>query len=240
MFSQIYDSILTLAYPQTCKICEQSVENSADGIVCQDCWEKTRIFLGNEILCRKCGSFLKEQTANFNTNCQRCTDDFYDQAKSCGIYENAFLTTILNLKHTPFLPKKLENLLLQTFESSEFTSATRIIPVPLSRERFAERSFNQAAIIAQIIAKKTNITFDDLSLVRTLHSEKNRAGMDRKSRAESVKNAFEVQRPKLIENEIILLIDDVFTTGATVSNCAKALKKKGASKVFVLTLARAV
>lgn len=240
MFSQIYDSILTLAYPQTCKICEQSVENSADGIVCQDCWEKTRIFTGNEILCKKCGAFLKEQTANFNTNCQRCTDDFYDQAKSCGIYEQGFLTTILYLKHTPFLPKKLENLLLQTVESSKFTSASRIIPVPLSRERFAERGFNQATIIGQIIAKKTNIIFDDLSLSRTLHSEKNRAGMDRKARAESVKNAFEVKRPKLIEGEIILLVDDVFTTGATVSNCAKALKKKGASKVFVLTLARAV
>jgi ComF family protein len=240
MFSKIYDSILTLTYPQTCKICEKSVENSADGIVCEDCWEKTRIFIGNEILCRKCGAFLKEQTANFNTNCQRCTEDFYDQAKSCGIYENGFLTTILNLKHTPFLPKKVENILLQTFESTEFSSATRIISVPLSRERFTERGFNQSSIIGESLAKKTNIVFDDLSLVRTLHSEKNRAGMDRKARAESVKNAFEVKRPKLVENEIILLVDDVFTTGATVSNCAKILKKKGASKVYVLTLARAV
>lgn len=240
MFSKIYDSLLTLTYPQTCKICERSVEYSADGIVCKDCWEKTRIFIGNEILCVKCGAFLKEQTANFNTNCQRCHEDFYDQAKSCGIYEQGFLATILHLKHTPYLPKKTENLLLQTFESTDFISSTKIMPVPLSRERFVERGYNQSSIIAKVLSKKTGLVFDDLSLVRTLHSEKNRRGMDRKARAESVKNVFEVQRPKLIENQHILLVDDVFTTGATVSNCAKALKKKGASKVFVLTLARAV
>jgi ComF family protein len=240
MFSQIYDSILTLTYPQSCKICGQSVENSADGFVCDDCWEKTRIFIGWEVLCQKCGDYLKGQNEIFNTNCKRCNEHFYDQAKSCGFYETALLTTILNLKHTPFLPQKAEQLLLQVFENSAFTSATRIIPVPLSRERFVERTFNQASIIGQNLAKKTELVFDDASLVRTVHSEKNRHGMDRKARAESVKNAFEVKRPKLISGEIILLVDDVFTTGATVSNCAKALKKKGAKKVFVLTLARAV
>jgi predicted amidophosphoribosyltransferase len=65
-----------------------------------------------------------------------------------------------------------------------------------------------------------------------------RATMDNKARETSVKNAFEVKRPKLIEGENILLIDDVFTSGATVSNCAKVLKEKGAGKVYILTVAR--
>jgi competence protein ComFC len=64
--------------------------------------------------------------------------------------------------------------------------------------------------------------------------------MDRQARMESVKNAFEVVSPRLIERKKVLLIDDVLTSGATVSNCAKALKKAGAEKVYVLTVARAV
>ncbi len=236
----MYDSILTVTYPQACKICDKSVEESENGIVCQECWHKTRIFTGKEVLCQKCGDFLQEQFINLNANCRRCQDHFYDQAKSCGIYEHAFLASILHLKHTPFLSKKPLDLLLKVFTNKVFTESTRIIPVPLSCERFAERGFNQAAIIAKSLADKIGLIYDDVSLVRNLHAEKNRRGMDRKARAESVKNAFEVKRPKLIEGEIILLIDDVFTTGATVSNCAKALKKKGASKVYVLTIARAV
>ena len=66
-----------------------------------------------------------------------------------------------------------------------------------------------------------------------------RAAMDNKARELSVKDAFEVMRPKLVEGEKILLIDDVFTSGATVSNCAKILKENGAKQVCVLTVARA-
>jgi competence protein ComFC len=77
-----------------------------------------------------------------------------------------------------------------------------------------------------------------LSVARITQVAKRRAGMDRKARFASVENAFEVKRPKLIENQNILLIDDVFTSGATATNRAKALKKKGASKVYILTIAR--
>jgi predicted amidophosphoribosyltransferase len=62
--------------------------------------------------------------------------------------------------------------------------------------------------------------------------------MDNKARETSVKNVFEVKRPKFVERENVLLVDDVFTSGATVSNCAKALKEKGARQVYVLTVAR--
>jgi predicted amidophosphoribosyltransferase len=63
--------------------------------------------------------------------------------------------------------------------------------------------------------------------------------MDRKAREQSVKNAFEVIRPKLIEKRSILLVDDILTSGATVSNCARSLKKAGAQRIEVFTLARA-
>ncbi|MEK7724066.1 MAG: ComF family protein [Acidobacteriota bacterium] len=237
--STLYDSFLTLIYPQACQICLNSVEKQADGYVCRDCWENTQIFNGNETLCSKCGAFLLDTPTNFETFCRRCDDDSYDKAIATGKYEKAFLVTILNLKHTAYVPKTLSDLLDQTFLNSEFQDADLIIPVPLSQKRFTERGFNQAELLAEKLAKQTELLLDKTSLRRKLHIEKRRAGMDRKSRLESVKNAFEVVSPRLIEGKKILLVDDVFTSGATVSNCAKALKKAGAEKVYVLTVARA-
>lgn len=238
-FSVLQNSILSLIYPQACQICENSVESKADGVICDKCWRKTHIFSDQEIICSKCSAFLKKGTQTVETFCRRCDADNYDQARAVGLYENALAVSVLNLKRQPYLSSRLENLIIKTFLSSPFQDTTRIIPVPLSKKRFQERGYNQAALIAKVIAKRTQIKFDEASLVRTIHIEKHRAGMDRKARGESVKNVFEVKRPKLINGENILLVDDVFTSGATVSNCAEVLKKSGANKVYVLTLARA-
>ncbi|MBA2734137.1 MAG: ComF family protein, partial [Acidobacteria bacterium] len=84
------------------------------------------------------------------------------------------------------------------------------------------------------------LPFDEWSLIRTAHTERHRSGMDARARRESVDGAFEVRRPRLVDGERILLIDDVYTTGATVSSCAGALRTAGAQEVFVLTVARPV
>jgi ComF family protein len=238
--SFLFDSILTLIYPQACRICQGSVEKQADGFVCAECWAETKIFDGNETLCHKCGAFLLDKSSDFETFCRRCDEDFYDFAKAVGSYENALLTSIIQLKHTPFVPARLVNLLSEAFQNSDFQAVNLIIPVPLSKKRLSERGFNQAELLAQSLAKQTGLTLDKTSLKRRIHTEKSRRGMDRKSRMESVKNAFEVVSPRLIDGKSILLIDDVFTSGATVSNCAKSLKKAGAEKVYVLTVARVV
>jgi ComF family protein len=238
--SFLYDSILTLIYPQACQICQKSVEKQADGFVCAECWQNTQIFTGNETLCHKCGAFLNDSPSNFETFCRRCDEDFYDFAKAIGGYENALLTSIIQLKHTPFVPARLANLLCEAFQNSDFQAVNLLIPVPLSKKRLSERGFNQAELLAQSLSKQTGLTLDKTSLKRRIHTEKSRRGMDRKSRMESVKNAFEAFSPRLIDGKNILLIDDVFTTGATVSYCAKSLKKAGAEKVYVLTAARVV
>lgn len=238
-FSVLKNSCLTLVYPQACEICGKSVESQSDGFVCGGCWQKTLVFKGKEIICRKCGAFLKEGVSTFPTYCRRCDADEYDRARAVGLYENALLISVITLKNKPFIPERLQNLLISAFADSPFQDATRIIPVPLSARRYQERGFNQASFIARIIAEQTGITIDEASLTRTVHTEKHRAGMDRKARNESVRDAFEVKRPNLIRGKNILLTDDVFTSGATASNCAKALKQNGAAKVYVLTVARA-
>jgi ComF family protein len=238
MLAGIFDSLLTLAYPQACEICGNSVENLSNGLACRHCWEKTQIFSGAETLCAKCGAFLRDKSADFQTFCHRCDEHFYDAAAAVGVYEDALASSVLNLKREPFVAKYLQKLFVSRFEASTFQDVSLIVPVPLSKKRFLERGFNQAAVLSKILAKKTKINFDEQSLVRNVHTPIHRVGMDGKARAMSVENAFKVERPKFIENKKILLVDDVFTSGATASNCAKVLKKSGADKVYVFTLAK--
>lgn len=238
MFHKIFDSLLTLAYPQACQICENSVENFSDGVACRCCWKKTQIFSGAETLCAKCGVFLQDKSSNYQTFCHRCDEHFYDYASAVGTYGYALAASVLHLKREPFVARKLRQLFVSRFQNSHFQDATLIVPVPLSRKRFLERGFNQAAVLSKILAKQTKINLDEKSLVRKIDTPMHRAGMDGKARAVSVENAFETKRPKFIENQKILLVDDVFTSGATVSNCAKVLKKCGADKVYVFTLAK--
>ena len=76
-------------------------------------------------------------------------------------------------------------------------------------------------------------------MARHIHTPMHRVGMDERARRESIEKAFAVKQPRLIKDEIVLLVDDVFTTGATASLCAQVLKENGAKQVLVLTLARA-
>lgn len=239
-FQRISDAVLAVVYPHQCGLCHNIVENSPDGAACGACWQKTNVFCGKETLCEKCGVFLRESQTNAAVLCHKCSDHHYDFARAIGVYNNALSATVIELKRTPHLPARIRELLFAAFRNSSFYDSTLIVPVPLSAKRRYERGFNQAAVIANALSKETAIPFDEFSLVRKVHTPMHRAAMDGKARDLTVRNAFEVRRPKLIAGQNILLVDDVFTSGATVSYCAKVLKKNGAVKVNVLTLARAV
>lgn len=239
--SSIYDAALSLLYPQACAVCGASVESRRDGVACDVCWRKTRVFSGQEMMCWKCGELAAEAATVepwAEINCRRCEADAFTVARACGVYEKALQASILALKVEPYVPARLAQLLWETQQRGPLNQATLIVPVPLHPAREKERGFNQAAILARSLAKLAGLPLDELSLIRTLYVERHRAGMDARSRRESVSHAFHVQRPRLIEGERILLIDDVFTTGATVSSCSSALRAAGASDVFVLTVAR--
>ena len=184
--------------------------------------------------------FLSDKPANFKTSCHQCNEHFYDSARAVGKYEKGLAASILHLKREPVIAKHLQKLFVEAFQKTDFQNVSRIIPVPLSKRRFLERGHNQAVVLSKILTKKTAIILDEHSLVRVKHTPIHRAGMDRKGREMSVEKAFEVKREKLIEGGKILLVDDVFTSGATASMCAKELKNKGADQVYVFTLARTV
>ena len=238
MVKAFLNSLLTLVYPQECTICSRQVIGLDAGVACAICWANTRFFCGSEMLCDKCGAFLGDAAAPSPVFCRRCDDHHYDSAFATGIYEKALAASILNLKRVPHIPKLLRSALASRVSGQ--IEADLIIPVPLSRQRLHERGFNQANIIAAEVARLTNIEVDSSSLSRKLNTPAHRVGMDQRARELTVVKAFEVVRPKLVEGKTILLVDDVFTSGSTASASARVLKKNGADRVNVFTLARAV
>ena len=240
MLSELSSSLLTVFYPRECSVCNNSVEDHAAGIACGECWANTRIFSGKETLCGKCGAYLSESDSPVEARCRQCDEHQYDSASAIGIYEKALAASVINLKTIPFVSRDLQKRFVSAFKASSFHDSTLIVPVPLSKRRRLERGFNQAEVLGAIIAKESGIRMDKLSLTRKLHTPMHRAAMDKRARELTVRNAFEVKRPKLIDGANVLLVDDVFTSGSTASQCAKILKKNGVGKVNVLTLARAV
>lgn len=235
------DASLALIFPQACDVCGGSIEARADGVACAACWHKTRVFDGTDLICWKCGApahGVVPEEKRRDVRCRRCDDEHYTAARACGVYEGALRATVLALKREPHAPARLARLMFEAQQREPLNEATRVVPVPLSGDRLRERGFNQAAVLAESLSQLARLPLDEWSLVRTIHAARHRAGMDERARRESVEGAFAVRRPRLIENERVLLVDDVFTTGATVSSCAAALKAAGAQAVFVLTVAR--
>jgi len=155
-----------------------------------------------------------------------------------GLYEQALQASVLELKRRPHLATFLIHLLLGIAQCDPLNEATRIVPVPLHDRRLKDRGFNQAMVIAEALTKPLQLPLDEVSLKRIRGSEKYRAGLDPKGRRDTVAGAFAVRHPRLVKDENILLVDDVFTTGATVNSCSEALLAAGARQVYVLTVAR--
>lgn len=236
-----YDALLTLSYPQSCAICCRSVEERRFGVACEACWDATRILSGAEAICWKCG-LLSEEVSPARLDevrCRGCEMQSFTAARSIGPYEGALRASVLELKRQPHISEHLETLLVAAARREPLNVCARIIPVPLHPGRLRSRGFNQASILAQALSQELRLPLDEVSLMRVTSTEKYRAGLDAKGRQDTVAGAFEVRHPRLIANEDILLVDDVFTTGATVSTCAEALTGAGARKVFVLTISRA-
>lgn len=235
------DASLALIFPQACAVCGGSVEARADGVACGACWHRTRVFTEADLVCWKCGApahGVVPEEKRKEVRCRRCDGEHYTAARACGVYEGALRASVLALKREPHAPARLARLMFEARQREPLDEATRVVPVPLSSDRLRERGFNQASVLASALARLARLPLDEWSLVRTIHTSRHRAGMDERARRESVEDAFAVRRPRLIENERVLLVDDVFTTGATASSCAAALKAAGAGAVFVLTIAR--
>lgn len=239
--SSLYDDVLAVVYPQVCSVCEGSVESRFEGVACAGCWGETRVFTAADNLCWQCGALtlgtLAEESRE-QVRCRRCDEAAFTAARACGLYQGALRAVVIELKRAPHVPRRLVNLMVETGRRPPLDLTTLIVPVPLHPQREKERGFNQAAVLARELSRRTGWPVAENWLVRIAQTERHRAGMDEQARRESVEHAFAVSHPRTIAGEHVLLVDDVFTTGATASACARVLLDAGAAAVLVLTIAR--
>ena len=229
--------ILNLLCPPTCPICQKTVEEAH--CLCPECYQKLNFI--TEPCCQICGRPFEYKGLN-DLICGSCLKEKppFEMARSVLDYDDFSKQLILAYKHgdrtelTPLLVK----FLLQA-DKDIFQDVDAIMPVPLHWTRFLKRRYNQAGLLGNALGKKKNIPFLANGLKR-IHPTKSQGKKGRKQRAENIKNAFIVPTPDKIKGKNILLIDDVLTTGATVQECCKILKKAGANKVKVLTLYRVI
>jgi ComF family protein len=242
--ANLRDAALATLFPTSCRVCGAMIESWRDGLACAKCWEDIEGSNWLASYCAKCGLPLQPLPSHVSINerrCGRCDGMAFTCARACGPYEGALRESVLWLKTHPQLSPRLRRLLIATFSSAtDLHSSESIIPMPLHASRLAERTFNQSEIIASALASSTGLRLDTASLVRVKKTEMHRAGMGARERSASLRKAFHVRAPRLIENRIVLLIDDVMTTSSTAHESAQTLLEGGARAVNVLTLARAV
>ncbi len=242
--ANLRDAALTILYPSACRVCGSLIESWRDGAACAKCWQEIEQKRLGADFCAKCGLPMQPLPAHLKLDerrCGRCNDLAFSSARACGPYEGALRESVLSLKLRPHLPSRLREMLRQAFASlPENDRIESIIPVPLHPERLAERGFNQAGIIARELASLTGLRVDSASIIRVKKTERHRAGMGARARARSLEKAFSIRAPRLIEDRVLLIVDDVMTTGSTAQELAETLLDGGASTVNVLTLARAI
>lgn len=227
--SQIINKAEDILFPNyQCPFCKTE---TPDGVVCENC-NKLRIAPN---YCIKCGAHVGADSAV----CIQCKDyeRIFDQSFSVFAYSGKVASAVQRLKFNSekFLAKDFANLLAQKFKEVA-ASVDFVTFVPSTKKRIKERGYNQAQEIANEFAKLVNIPC--LEVLTKTKETAHQTELSRKERLENIIGSIAVLDKWQVKGKNALVIDDVFTTGSTISACAKALKKAGAAKVYGLTLAK--
>lgn len=224
-------------------VCQSFVETLGCGVVCRPCWQ--RIARLDGILCDLCGySFASRNLPAEEVLCAACRrgDFHFDFARSYGRLEDPLQSIIHQFKYGshPSLARPLARLIHALWvQSLQDRALDMIVPVPLHKARQRERGFNQAWLLARHLSRWTQVPLMDRVLVR-YRSTAVQAGLSRGQRRRNIRGAFKVPDRAAVRKRAVLLVDDVFTTGATLNECARMLRKQGAHRVDVVTVARVV
>jgi ComF family protein len=243
ILKQVFNSLFTVFFPATCALCKNAVEDVALGVVCQLCWETVKPFQGE--LCSQCGyAFASQNLCSERLLCGGCRRGLFqfDFARAYSRFEDPLREIIHQFKYRahPSLAKPLAGLLFSVYQSNvEGLSADLVIPVPMHKSRQRERGFNQACELSKYFGKLAHIPLQSGLLMR-IKPTRVQAGLSRRERRLNLVGSFQVSSRERIKDKRVMLIDDVFTTGATVNECAKLLRQNGAQRVNVLTLARVI
>lgn len=231
---------VNIILPPRCVVTGDIVD--APGMISSSAWAKID-FITNPF-CSACGIPFEFSDAEEGDHgkCMEClkTPQPFETARSAVIYNDVSRDLILAFKHgdqtymvknfVPWLRRIGQTILEQT---------DVIIPVPLHYTRLISRRYNQAALIAAELSKQTNISHRPAAIKR-VRATQSQGHLKTEERAKNVRNAFQIcpKHAEKLQNKSVTLIDDVYTTGATLKECCKVLNAVGVSKVNILTLAR--
>lgn len=230
-------TLLDILFPPACPFCEEDLA-SAEGL-CPRCKEGFLARKLNGPFCIVCGEPFASGSGGAHT-CGTCIAEKipFIEARSACMYEGCVLDAVHSLKYAgkTNLARALGAI---TAKAALSLSAKPdiIVPVPLHKKKLRARGFNQSLLISRGVAKALSVKIDYTSLKRIRHTGQ-QVGLKADERKKNVAGAFELKGPEKFKGKRVLLIDDVYTTGATIKECSKVLRKAGA-EVYALTLARA-
>ena len=230
---ELAQKLLSNLFPCRCILCQQTVKHSFE--VCPDCY---RALPHNEICCVSCALPLAEDINN-EVLCGSCIQKApaFDYAHSLFRYEGDVIRLVHQLKFGEkigFSRTIGEMLLMQLLKTNEKPDC--ILPVSLHKSRLRQRGFNQSIEISRVLAKNLVIPIEHTAVVRH-RSTAAQSGLNAKQRQKNIKGAFSVVAK--LNYKHVLIVDDVMTTGATVNELARVLKKNNVERVGVLSIARA-
>jgi len=233
------DAALNFVYPPVCQLCGQERAEAREGYVGCKCWTGVRFVTAP--FCQRCGlPFEGDITQAFR--CENCADvEFGFCFARSAVTANAMMLDIIHrykyhhaLWFEPFLADLLAR---QAKPALAGVTWDLVVPVPLHPLKMRQRQFNQAERLARCLGRVLGLPVN-ARVVRRVQYTETQTRLSRAQRAANVGDAFAPRRGKELHGERVILVDDVMTTGATTSACARALRQAGASEVCVWTVAR--
>jgi len=235
------DAGLGFVYPEVCQICGRERATSAEGFVGARCWQRVRFIVPP--FCQRCGlPYQGDITTKFE--CQNCreTNLHFRAARSAVTANELMLEVIHRYKYQRALwfEPFLADLLVRTAGPVlAHENCDLIVPVPLHPAKRREREFNQAERLGECLSRAAKIPLNT-KLLKRVKPTQTQTLLSREQRAANVQRAFAMQPGARLAGGRVVLVDDVFTTGATTSACARILLAAGADDVCVWTVARGV
>lgn len=201
-----------------------------DNLLCYDCEEDYPLI--EDPVCKKCG----KQLAHDDDLCLDCktAEHLYEKGIALYPYEGTIKETLYRFKYggrRKYAKFFAKNMYRQLKETTFLHEIDLIIPVPVSQERLKQRGYNQAEELARHLSKISGIPYNKDTLIRDKDT-KPQSGFSPCQRARNIKDAFKCTKRLSDKYKVILVIDDIYTTGSTINECARILKNSGAHKVY--------
>jgi ComF family protein len=227
-------------FPSFCKICGTLLERPGERVLCEGCLGKIRPATASA--CILCGRFFDGEGGPHT--CAACLERRppFDRHRSCAPYRGELKEALLLFKYRRFrsLGKPLGRFVADALaeEIILWDKVDVVVPVPLHARRRRERGFDQARILAREIGRLRRLPVA-AGVLRKVRNIPPQTSLERDERRTNVRGAYEAVGADRIRGRVVLLVDDVFTTGSTIGECAAVLKRAGAKEVRAVTVAQA-